>query len=261
MTATAKRRALLLELAEFRVSGAYEDNLYRLTCLVGELLAAGRVSLMLLDTGHGQGARLKLAALYGELPEAAWKEEPRPGQGIAGQVLLTGQCLRVADIARSDWQASARRPGRDGGFMACPVVLAGEPAGVLNLSAPLGRAGFSAADMETTRLAAQLIARAIQVTRLERMLDARFAQNAFAREGAADACSVTALSAHDPDKVAKLLARSFYKELRHCGFSPNQIIHAAGEIISELTGSLNKHARRMERGVVAETPPRGKRGG
>ena len=124
MNATALRRALLLELAEFRVSGAFEDNLYRLTCIVGDLLAAGRVSLMLLDTGHGQGARLKLAALYGELPESAWKEEPRPGQGIAGQVLLTGRCLRVANISRSSWRSSARRPGDDGGFLACPVPLA-----------------------------------------------------------------------------------------------------------------------------------------
>lgn len=248
MNATARRQALLLDLAAFQVSGAFEDNLYRLTCMVGDLLAAGRVSLMLLDTGHGQGARLKLAALYGELPEVAWKEEPRPGQGIAGQVLLTGRSLRVADIGRSEWHADARRPGDQGGFMACPIVLAGEPAGVLNLSAPRGRSGFSATDMETARLAAQLIARAIQVTRLERILDARFAQLAFAQDGNADAYSVTALSAHDPDKVAKLLAKSFYKELRHCGFSPNQIIHAAGEIISELTGSLNKHAKRMERG-------------
>lgn len=252
MNATARRQALLLELAEFRVSGAFEDNLYRLTCIVGDLLAAGRVSLMLLDTGHGQGARLKLAAVYGELPAAAWKEEPRPGQGIAGQVLLTGQCLRVANIGRSDWRATARRPGDDGGFMACPIVLAGEPAGVLNLSAPSSPTGFSAADMDTARLAAQLIARVIQVTRLERILDAKFAQLAFAQDGTADAYSVTALSAHDPDKVAKLLAKSFYKEMRHCGFSPNQIIHAAGEIISELTGSLNKHAQRMERGQ----PPR-----
>ena len=102
--------------------------------------------------------------------------------------------------------------------------------------------------MAAAELAALLIARAIQVGRLERMLDSRFAQMALTLEGSANAYTVTALSAHDPDKVAKMLAKGFYKELRHCGFTPNQIIHAAGEIISELTGSLNRHARRMERG-------------
>ena len=42
-----------------------------------------------------------------------------------------------------------------------------------------------------------------------------------------------------------MLARAFYRELRHCGFTPNQIIHAASEIISELTGSLNRHKKRL----------------
>jgi L-methionine (R)-S-oxide reductase len=188
------RQAKLRELAGFQICGGFEDNLYRLTRIAGELLAAGRVSLMLLDSGHGKGSRLKLAALYGELPEAAWKEEPASGQGIAGQVLASGVSVRVNRISRSAWKSTARRPDDAGAF------------------------------------------------------DSRFAQMALTLEGSANAYTVTALSAHDPDKVAKMLAKGFYKELRHCGFTPNQIIHAAGEIISELTGSLNRHARRMERG-------------
>jgi L-methionine (R)-S-oxide reductase len=242
------RQAKLRELAGFQICGGFEDNLYRLTRIAGELLAAGRVSLMLLDSGHGKGSRLKLSALYGELPEAAWKEEQAPGQGVAGRVLASGVSVRVSRIGRSAWKSTARRPDDAGAFMACPLFLAGEPAGVLNISNPVDREIFSADDLAAAELAALLIARAIQVGRLERMLDSRFAQMALTLEGSANAYTVTALSAHDPDKVAKMLAKGFYKELRHCGFTPNQIIHAAGEIISELTGSLNRHARRMERG-------------
>ena len=242
------RQAKLRELAGFQICGGFEDNLYRLTRIAGELLAAGRVSLMLLDSGHGKGSRLKLSALYGELPEAAWKEEQAPGQGVAGRVLASGVSARVNRIGRSAWKSTARRPDDAGAFMACPLFLAGEPAGVLNISNPVDREIFSTDDLAAAELAALLIARAIQVGRLERMLDSRFAQMALTLEGSANAYTVTALSAHDPDKVAKMLAKGFYKELRHCGFTPNQIIHAAGEIISELTGSLNRHARRMERG-------------
>ena len=242
------RQAKLRELAGFQICGGFEDNLYRLTRIAGELLAAGRVSLMLLDSGHGKGSRLKLSALYGELPEVAWKEEQAPGQGVAGRVLASGVSARVNRIGRSAWKSTARRPDDAGAFMACPLFLAGEPAGVLNISNPVDREPFSADDLAAAELAALLIARAIQVGRLERMLDSRFAQMALTLEGSANAYTVTALSAHDPDKVAKMLAKGFYKELRHCGFTPNQIIHAAGEIISELTGSLNRHARRMERG-------------
>ena len=242
------RQAKLRELAGFQICGGFEDNLYRLTRIAGELLAAGRVSLMLLDSGHGKGSRLKLSALYGELPEVAWKEEQAPGQGVAGRVLASGVSARVNRIGRSAWKSTARRPDDAGAFMACPLFLAGEAAGVLNISNPVDREIFSADDLAAAELAALLIARAIQVGRLERMLDSRFAQMALTLEGSANAYTVTALSAHDPDKVAKMLAKGFYKELRHCGFTPNQIIHAAGEIISELTGSLNRHARRMERG-------------
>lgn len=235
----------LRELAAFEVTGPFDDSLHRLTCIVGELLAANRVSLMLLDAAPGKGNHLKLAALYGELPEAAWKEEPGVGQGIAGQVLASGISIRVANIGRSTWKRQARHADETGGFLACPVLLAGRPAGVLNVSQPIDRSRFSATDLATAELAALLVSRAIQVGRLDRLLDSRFAQMAFTLEGANDACSVMSLTAHNPDKVAQMLARGFYRELRHCGFTPNQVIHAAGEIISELTRSLNRHKKRL----------------
>ncbi|MEW5771378.1 MAG: GAF domain-containing protein [Pseudomonadota bacterium] len=247
MIRSSLHRAKLRELACFDMAGRFEDALQRLAGLVAELLGAGRVSLMLLDTGPGRGDRLRLAALHGELPETAWKEEVQPGQGIAGQVLASGRALRVADIERSHWKADARRHGETGGFIACPVPVAGSPAGVLNVSAPLGRRAFTPTDQEDAELAALLVGRAIHVGRLGRFLDSRLAQMAFTLEGSQDACSVVSLSAHEPDRVAGMLARAFYREMRHCGFSPNQIIHAAGEIISELTRGLNRHKERARR--------------
>jgi len=237
----------LRELAGFEVSGQFDDNLYRLTCIVGDLLGAKRVSLMLLDTGPGKTTRLRLAALYGELPEMAWKEEAAPGQGIAGQVLVKGDSIRVSSIERSKWKQSARRPGDGGSFMACPVPIARAPAGVLNISGPIGRNSFTAADQSLAELAATLVGRSIHLGRQDRLLDSRLAQMAFALEGNQDACSVVTLSAHEPDRVAGMLARAFYREMRHCGFSPNQIIHAAGEIISELTTSLNRAKQRTRK--------------
>ncbi len=250
------RRAKLKELAGFEVTGRFEDNLYRLTCITGELLGARRVSLMLLDSGAEREARLKLAALYGELPETAWKEETPPGQGIAGHVLASGDSLHVADIDVSRWRTLARRRGdRPGGFLSCPIGQPEQPVGVLNVSEPIERAAFSRGDLDTAELAALLIDRAIQVARLRRMLDSRFAQMAFTLEGAADACSVLSLSAHEPDRVARMLAKAFYRELRHCGFTSNQIIRAAGEIISELTGSLNRHRDRLREHKAGGRPP------
>jgi hypothetical protein len=51
----------------------------------------------------------------------------------------------------------------------------------------------------------------------------------------------------NPDQVAKILAKSFYKEMTRAGFGPSQIVNAASEIIEQLSGSLNRHSKRMER--------------
>jgi len=242
---TSQRQAKLLELAGFEPAGRFEDTLYRLTCITGDALAAHRVSLMLLDTGSGKGVRLKLAALFGELPEAAWHDDSPPEESIAQHVLDMGKCLHISDIGHSRWRPLGRRLGGTGSFIACPIHLAGKPAGVLNISEPIERAHFTPADLHAAELAARVIGRIIHVARLDHMLDSRFAQMAFALEGHADSCSVITLSTHEPDKVARMLAKAFFKEMRHCGFTPNQIIRAAGEIISELTGSLNRHKHRL----------------
>ncbi len=241
------RQTKLKELAEFEVNGAFEDNLYRLTCITADLMAAQRVSLMLLDSAASKGKLLKLSALYGELPDKAWRDDLPEEPGIAQHVFGVGEYLHVKDIHRSRWRGSARRPSGAGSFISCPIYLAGSPAGVLNISEPAERLHFTAADAEAAELAARLIGRIIQVARLDRLLDSRFAQLAYSLEGQTDACSVLAISAHEPDKVAKMLAKAFFKEMRHCGFTDNQIIHAAGEIISELTASLNRHRNRLER--------------
>lgn len=237
--------AKLRELIAYETDCPFEDALYAMTRLIGEMLSAGRVSLMLRDMTRDRPTRLRLVALHGNLPDAAWSEEDA---GIAGRVLATGRPVRVDDIARSDFSAQARRPYASASFMACPVMIAGQPAGVLSISEPVAGANFSENDLALAELAALVIGHAIQTMRLTRMLDSRFAQMALTLEGQGDSQSMTRLTAHDPERVARMLAKAFYKEMHHCGFTPNQIIHAAGEIISELTGSLNRHTKRLERG-------------
>ena len=244
---TSARQAKLLELAGFEPSNHFDDSLYRLTCITGDIMAARRVSLMLLDTASGsdKGVRLKLAALYGELPEAAWRDDTPTEAGISQHVLDLEQCLHIKDIGHSRWRELARRLGGTGSFISCPIQLAGKAAGVLNISEPIERAHFTPTDLDTAELVVRLIGRILHIARLDRVLDSRFAQLAFTLEGRSDSVSVVSLSAHEPDKVARMLAKAFFKEMRHCGFTPNQIIRAAGEIISELTGSLNRHKHRL----------------
>lgn len=237
----------LRELAQFEASGDFEGNLSRLVALVGELLAAQRASLMLLDTGGDAGTALRLVALHGELPSAAWEAKPKLGEGIAGGVLASGRMLAIEDIGASELKAAARRPGTPGSLIVCPVPIAGEAAGVLSVSELRHDAPLAEHAGAITEFAAVLLGRAIHLMRLQRLLDSRFAQMAMILGGERDSGAVVAMGAREPEKVAKMLAKAFYRELRHCGFTSNQILHAAGEIISELTTSLNRHRKRLSR--------------
>ena len=237
----------LRELIAYEPDCPFEDALYAMTRIVGEMLSAGRVSLMLRDMTRDRRNRLRLVALHGTLPEAAWSEEAAEDAGIAGRVFASGRSVRVDDISRSDFSSQARRPDASASFIACPVMIAGHPAGVLNISEPAVNERFSDSDLELAELAALVIGHAIRTMRLTSMLDSRFAQMALTLERQGDSQSMTRLTAHDPERVARMLAKAFYKEMHRFGFTPNQIIHAAGEIISELTGSLNRHKQRMAR--------------
>jgi hypothetical protein len=234
----------LRKLARFEAEGDSDSSLSSLMALVSGFLSAGRISLMLLDADGDKALRLKLVALHGDLPKSAWDEKPNLGQGIAGKVLAEGQSLRITNINAANLKAAMRHPGEPASFMACPVTIAGRATGVLNISAGNAGTPFTEEDLARAELAADLVGRAIHLRRLQGMLDSSFAQMAMALEGVTDSRAFMTLSAQEPRKVAKILAKAFYREMDRCGFTFNQILHAAGEIISELTGNLNRHKQR-----------------
>ena len=50
-----------------------------------------------------------------------------------------------------------------------------------------------------------------------------------------------------PARVAKLLAKSFFRDLASAGFDPGQIIEAASEIIALVSSDIKRFKRRTER--------------
>jgi putative methionine-R-sulfoxide reductase with GAF domain len=244
----------LLDLAAFETGGDSEAGLTKLVASVGDFLTARRVSLMLLDSEGDEGQRLKLVALFGQLPKTAWDEKPHMGQGIAGKVLAEGRPVVVADIEASKLKTAQRHPGESGSFIACPVPVAGQPAGILNVSDHATTTAFAEEDLARAEVAAVLVGRAIQLLRLQGMLNSSFAQMAMTLEGVTDAHTFTTLSVQEPQKVAKILAKAFYKEMHRCGFTSNQILHASSEIISELTNNLSRAKQRRKRLEKPDAP-------
>jgi L-methionine (R)-S-oxide reductase len=58
----------------------------------------------------------------------------------------------------------------------------------------------------------------------------------------------------NPEDVARILARSFFKEMTKTGFKPAQIVGAATELI----GQLNNHLQQKKNGTgqADHSPPR-----
>ena len=98
----------------------------------------------------------------------------------------------------------------------------------------------------TTTIVAALIGRSVQVEWLQKLVRSRIAQLALAREGQEIVTRLTEGSA-PPSRLAKMLAKSFYRDLASAGFSSGQIIEAASEIIGQISGDLARHKKRMGR--------------
>lgn len=237
----------LKELATFKPDDDHERAMSGLMDTVADMFAAGRVSLMLVDSVGSLGQMLRLVALHGELPETAWNERSEESQSIAAQVLASRQSLVVNDINTSALKLVRRHSGEPASFMACPVPVSGIYAGVLNISKRENGQPFTEQDLAIAEFAAILVGRAIELGRLQGMLNSSFAKMALVLEEVSNSRSFIDLSIQEPQRMAKILAKSFYKEMSRCGLSPNQIIHAASEIISEMTNSIVRHQRRQKR--------------
>ena len=234
--------------ADAAAHGKLDRTLQAMAELTAATLGCENCSLMLIEDHSGEGSRLTVWACSGPLPAAAYRESAGREQGIAGHVLATGVALRIDDIAASAFVDSARRladPRRS--LMCAPISVDGATVGVVNASGRMAPGPFAAHELTLLEALALYIGKAIQVSQLQAMLDSRFAQMAVIQETTRGLGTSLAAGLPDPDQVAKIMAKSFYKEMTRAGFGSRQIINAASEIITQLSGNLQRHSRRLGR--------------
>ncbi len=233
--------ASLAGLTAFRdAEGSLDENLGKLSALAAEILEARNCSVMLVS----ENSSLRVCANHGELPDAAYREAMMRGEGISGHVASTGISLLVEDIAHSDFASLARHPeSQEVSMMCAPVRIDSNVIGVINVS---GRSiPFNVADLKTLEVVAMFIGKIIQIIQLRSVLNSRFAQMSLVSSN--EKVDKLFAEAEDPERMAKMLAKSFYKEMTRAGFGSAQIINAATQIISELSSTLGRHRERMER--------------
>jgi len=194
------------------------------------LVGATSCSVMLLSSDSPEDQRMRLVASAGEVPAAAADALVASGEGICGRVLASGRALLVDDIARSGFAGMARRcRAAVPALMSAPVRIDGRTVGVLNATGAV----FSEAELALFEVVALFIGKSVQAAQLQGLLASRFAQLALVRQDAS-----SAVAYQNPDDLARILARSFFKEMMRAGFAPGQIVSAATELIGQLNGSL-----------------------
>lgn len=231
--------------------GEGEDLGARLEALVGlaaSVTDAAACSIMLLSEGERDAPRLKLWCSTPALPPPALDERPGPGDPIAGRVLESGEPLLIPDIRASGFARWARaRDGQGASFICTPIVVGRHLIGVMSLSNRPDALPFGEADLRLARIVATLIGKSVQVERLQTLLRSRVAHASLAREEKAVATRLTDGTV-PPARLAKLLAKSFFRDLSAAGFEPGQIIDAASEIVALVSADLGRFRRRNASG-------------
>ena len=241
--------AKLQDLSSFLESqGSLDDNLQQLAAMAANILNAENCSIMLLGDGEFEDLSLRVCANYGSLPAKAYREAVGKGQGISGHVIASGKSLLIEDIATSAFAKAARRT-RDPrkSMISSPILINGKIIGVINVNAPKHARPFNLDDLNLLDIVALFVGKSIQVIQLQNVLNSRFAQFALLEDAGKTIESAMATVGQNPDQMAKIVAKSFYREMTKAGFGSGQIINAASEIISELSDNLRKHSKRLGR--------------
>jgi hypothetical protein len=129
----------------------------------------------------------------------------------------------------------------DSSLRALPVQIDGLTIGEMVIDRPKH---FALEDSRLLATLALLIGKSIQAAQLQAVLRSRFVQLSLAQAAGKTLGSALAVCSQNPNQVARILAKSFYRELASAGFSVKQIINAATEIISQVSASLKKHKDR-----------------
>ncbi|HET9114175.1 MAG TPA: GAF domain-containing protein [Burkholderiales bacterium] len=236
--------ARLSALANFQDSDqSLDENLQCLSEMTAKILDVENCSIML----SNDSAVLRVCANYGKLAADAYKESVKKGDGIAGHVLASGESLLIEDISNSRFARHARYPSASGRSVICvPITVNGTVMGVININGLERKLPFNADDLNAIEIAAAFTGKIIRVIQLQRTLRSRFVQMSLGSNIEKTAQKTLIKDAQNPGRMAKILAKSFYREMIGAGFGPPQIIDAASEIISELGKNLRKYKGRIE---------------
>lgn len=225
-----------------------DDALNDLVTKAAGIVDTGNCSIMLLhNDGESAAFSLRIFAHFGPLPSEALREAAKVSEGIAGRVAASGRLLLVEDINSSPYLPLARCPDRGGkSFICVPIHCGGKVVGVINFSNPRRKSSLDQENLQLANFVALLVGKSIHVAELQKVLRSRFLQLAIARETETLVNKTIAPAIHNTNRLVKMVARTFYREMTNAGFNTSQIVDTATEVISLLSQTLEKHRKRLD---------------
>lgn len=216
--------------------GSLDSSLKELAELVAQTLKTDNCSIMMLkENSNSKEPCLRVQAHYGNLPSEAYSASLPLGESIAGKVAQTGHPMLVEDISDSNVSTQKTIPG---GFISFPIVLNKRIVGVVNVNTPSDHHVFNQADLELASILSLFIAKSIQQLYLQNTLKSQFAMAALAKE---EGCTENTQIVEEPQKLVKILAKSFYLDMKRIGLESDHILSAATELIDLLSKGIKKH--------------------
>lgn len=228
-----------------RAEGNLDDKLQQLAAMAARVSHAANCAILLCGEDEDGNPMPGICANHGHFPASIYQDSMKTARHRYEVSLTNGQSLLLDDSWRDP--APQAREASPGQAILAPIQIEGKTIGVLNVNAPLGKTEFDETDAGLLSVIALFIGKSIQVYQLQNVLNSRFAQIALAHDANQAIGSVVLSTAQDPNQMAKIVAKSFYRELSKAGFASSQIINAATEIISQLSTSISKHSKRMTR--------------
>jgi L-methionine (R)-S-oxide reductase len=225
-----------------------EDSLRRCVKMTAELLDVhSSVILLFGEVEAGEACpKLKVIAIGADLAVSISNDPQSRHAMVLDRVVAVDAPELIGKLGETDF-ANLRHTQPDvfSNLIAAPIHINSRIVGILSASGHKSGRPLDQRDLEWLGMIGMLVGKSMQVVQLQNVLSSRFAQMALVREAKANLGVALEKAVENPDQLARILAKSFFREMTHTGFTTSQIIQASSEIIAQLSSSLNRHSKRL----------------
>ncbi len=185
---------------------------------------------------------------YGNLPKIEDDPQVDLDTALAEFVTTHYYGILIENVHQSSFVAKVGHLSEgDYSLMSVPIRVDSQVIGVINVGFPLDKQELNAEDLSILTIYATYLGQSLKNNQLESIVRSKFVELAVSRELEEQGIQGYIAIQPNPAKLAKIVAKSFFKELTQSGFSANDIINIATEVLSLLNNSIEKHRQRLAR--------------